>query len=240
MKSREENQLKVLDLGLIKYRDAWSIQKTAQRALINNENLEDLLIFCEHYPVITLGKSGKADHLILKKEELLKRGIEFYQVERGGDITYHGPGQLVVYPILNLYRYKTDVNWYLRALEEIIILLLKKYGVEGIRVEKKTGVWVSGRKELKKIASIGVRLSRWRTMHGLAINITAQPNFNLIIPCGIKGCRVTSFEEEIGALPDIREIKDNFLSAFCSVFNCTVLNKDLNKERSSFQSGFSL
>lgn len=184
---------RILELGLKPYREVWELQKKLQAELIAGTG-EQFLIICEHNPVITLGTSAEASNVLVREDELKARGIDVIKIERGGDVTYHGPGQLVAYPILNLNYYRRDVDWYLRQLEQIIIDTMSDCGVTGIRIAGKTGVWTS---PTKKIASIGVRLSRWCTMHGLALNIrNCSDGFNLINPCGFRDIEMTSLEQE--------------------------------------------
>lgn len=223
------------DLGLISYKDAWDYQGVKLKELIdrklNNRNLEPenreeqrhYLIFCEHPPVYTLGKSGSMDNLLLDEEGLKREGFEFFKINRGGDITYHGPGQIVGYPIFDLDCFFTDVHKYVRFLEEAIILTIAEYGLSGMRLEGYTGVWLeaAGKLPRRKICAIGVHLSRWVTMHGFAFNINTQlSHFNHIIPCGIddedKG--VTSLAEELGREVSLDEVKDKLRRHFADLF----------------------
>jgi len=203
--------LEVRDLGLQSYEDVWEYQKSLQRKLLEGRGTESLIL-CEHHPVITLGRRGKRENILVNEEELKHQGISIHEVERGGDVTWHGPGQLVCYPILDLgkapdtkrrniaYR---DVGNYLRALEQTIIVTLQQFEIKGIRIPGKTGVWtVSGENGIemkpKKIASIGVRISRWCTLHGFSINVSCcKRGFALIHPCGYQSIEVTSFQEEV-------------------------------------------
>lgn len=191
-----------LDIGLKPYREVWALQKKLQSELIAGTG-KQTVILCEHPAVITLGTSADAENVLAKEETLKDRGIEVVKIERGGDVTYHGPGQLVVYPILNLNNYRRDVDWYLRLLEGAIIDTMADFGVSGIRIAGKTGVWTS---PTEKIASIGVRFSRWCSMHGLALNVTtAEDGFNLINPCGFKDIKMSSLRS-CGATVDIETV----------------------------------
>ncbi len=191
-----------LELGLRPYREIWDLQKKLQGELISGAGSQKI-IMCEHPAVITLGTSAEASNVLAKEETLKSRGIEVVKIERGGDVTYHGPGQLVVYPILNLNNYRRDVDWYLRLLEGAIIDTMAEFGISGIRIQGKTGVWTS---PTKKIASIGVRFSRWCSMHGLSLNVTnCSDGFDLINPCGFKDIQIASFETE-GVKTDVQSV----------------------------------
>ena len=213
------------DLGKMEYRQAWDLQEELlrQNILCKTEGKETThhLLFVEHPPVYTLGKSGKREHVLIGEEEMRKRQIEFYQTNRGGDITYHGPGQLVGYPIFDLERFYTDIGRYLRELEEVIILTLANYGLKAERSKGETGVWldpdIPGR--ARKICAMGVRCSRWVTMHGFALNIkTDLSYFGHIVPCGIVDKSVTSLEQELGYPPDENEVKQRVKKNFETVF----------------------
>jgi len=180
------------------------------------------LLFVEHPPVYTLGKSGHMEHVLIDEDSMLQKGIQFFRINRGGDITFHGPGQIVGYPILDLERFYTDIGKYLRHLEDVIILTLKTYGIEGHRSQGETGVWiepgVKGRE--RKICAIGVRCSRWITMHGFAFNVNTDLNyFGDIVPCGIQDKQVTSLEKELGHPVDIEEVKAEVRRRFEEVFD---------------------
>lgn len=226
------------DLGVMDYQQAWDYQekllqenvriKTAQYAAVGQAGTETLpsstshyLLFVEHPPVYTLGKSGQIGNVLLDEAGLRERNIQFFQTNRGGDITYHGPGQLVGYPVLDLEKFTTDIGKYLRNIEEVIILTLAEYGINGERSPGETGVWIDpdlpGRE--RKICAIGVRCSRWITMHGFALNVSPDLSyFNHIIPCGIVGKQVTSLEKETGARPDMQEVKERVRENFEKVF----------------------
>ncbi len=183
------------------------------------------LLFVEHPPVYTLGKSGNMGNMLINEEAMLARGIQFFRTNRGGDITFHGPQQVVGYPILDLEKFYTDIGKYLRDLEEVIILTLAGYGIKGARSAGETGVWIDpeikGRE--RKICAIGVRSSRWITMHGFALNVNTDLSyFNFIIPCGISNKQVTSMEKELGRKLDIEEVKERLKENFQEVFACEI------------------
>lgn len=230
------------DLGNMRYKDAWDYQesllqenvtkKTSWRVLSETQqemppqlDTRHYLLFVEHPPVYTLGKSGNMQHVLITEENLKARGIDFYKINRGGDITFHGPQQLVGYPILDLEKYYTDIGKYLRNIEQVIINTLADYGLKGERSTGETGVWldalVPGRE--RKICAIGVRSSRWVTMHGFALNVNTDLNyFNFIIPCGIQGKQVTSLEKELGYKVNFTEVEERVKHHFTQVFNCTL------------------
>jgi lipoyl(octanoyl) transferase len=214
------------DLGQMSYQEAWDYQRALHQQLVDiklqNRTLEkaeqpliaqqNFLLFCEHPHVYTLGKTGSMEHLLLDEATLEAKKIQFYKINRGGDITYHGPGQIVGYPIFDLECFFTDVHKYVRFLEEVIIRTLAEYGVVGDRVEGFTGVWIlpTDGSPKRKICAIGVHLSRWITMHGFAFNVNNDLQyFDYIIPCGIQEAdkTVTSLAKELGYLPDIEEVK---------------------------------
>jgi lipoyl(octanoyl) transferase len=185
--------LAVHDLGTIAYGDALALQRRLADDRLSGKLEHDLLLLCDHPPVITLGRGTKDSSLPLDPESLRRRGIEVFEVERGGDVTYHGPGQLVGYPIFHLGRHRQDLHWYLRQLEEVLIVALREFGIVAERNAGYTGVWTSGR----KIASIGVHVKQWVTWHGFALNVTTDLSpFDLIVPCGIPGVVMTSVARE--------------------------------------------
>ncbi len=222
--------MEVIDLGLIPYKEAWDIQTRLHKELVDNKragypNLQrHFFLLCEHPPVFTLGKSGSEDHLRINEQERDEYQIEYFKINRGGDITFHGPGQLVGYPILDLDLIFTDVHRYVRSLEEVIIRVLQKYGISGTRSDRYTGVWVKNdhaRHEDAKICAIGVHLSRWVTMHGFAFNINTDLSyFDHIIPCGIADPdkSVCSLSSLLGKTVDLREIKEQVITEFSVVF----------------------
>ena len=209
-----------IDIGLVDYKKAWDFQeklfnktlsiKSKNKKEATSNKTENHLIFCEHPHVYTLGKSGKQENLLVNEEYLKSRGASFYKTNRGGDITYHGPGQIVGYPIFDLDNFFHDIHKYLRLLEEGVILTLKEYGVNGERSDGETGVWLDvGMPSARKICALGVKASRWVTMHGFAFNINTDLSyFENIIPCGIVGKNVTSLEQEIGRKVDIEKVKE--------------------------------
>ncbi len=219
------------DLGRIGYRQAWALQQSLhdamkerkianRRAGISDFHQDHYLLFCEHDPVYTLGKSGSEDHLLLKEGEAESKGFEFFKINRGGDITYHGPGQVVAYPILDLDRFFTDVHKYVRTLEEVVIRMLAEYEIEAGRIDGYTGVWLKGARQ-RKICALGVHLSRWVTMHGFALNVNTQLNhFNHIVPCGIQeeSKEVTSMERELGRPISQEEVKNKLKRHFSELF----------------------
>ena len=223
------------DLGLISYKEAWDYQQSLfdeiVAAKIANRNLPEAdqsatknhLLFCEHPHVYTLGKSGSMDNLLLDERGLEEKGIEFFKINRGGDITYHGPGQIVGYPILDLENFFTDIHRYMRNLEEVIIRTLSHYGIEAGRLEGYTGVWLDPHDDEKarKICAMGVKCSRWVTMHGWAFNVnTDLAYFDYIIPCGIKDKAVTSMQKELGREIDLGEVQEHLKTSFEEVFGC--------------------
>ena len=183
------------------------------------------LLFVEHPPVYTLGKSGHMENVLLDDGAMEKKGVEFFRTNRGGDITFHGPGQLVGYPILDLERFRTDLGWYLRSLEEVGIRVLAEYGIEGDRSTGETGIWIQPgiRGRERKICAMGVRCSRWITMHGFAFNINTDLSwFGNIVPCGIPDKQVTSLEKELGRRVDAEEVKARWKNRFEEVFDVTL------------------
>jgi len=216
------------NLGIIDFKEAWSLQEDLLDSIIvckkEKKPTKSHLIFCQHPHVYTLGKSGKKEHLLLSDEELVKRGANFYKINRGGDITYHGPGQLVVYPVLDLDNFFTDIHRYLRFLEEVVIRVLLEYGLEGKRLDGATGVWLGRGGGLRKICAMGVRASRWVTMHGLAFNANVDLDyFNNIIPCGISEGGVTSLNRELEKDVDFLKLEGLFEFYFKEVFDCKLI-----------------
>ena len=223
------------DWGMIDYQEAWDKQealfteivniKSANRTNNTENSTKNYLIFCEHPAVYTLGKSGKMEHLHLDEKGLLDNHARFYKINRGGDITYHGPGQLVGYPILNLDYFFTDIHKYLRLLEEAVILTLADYKITAGRSEGQTGVWLESDNPFKarKICAMGVRCSRWVTMHGFAFNVnTNLAHFKNIIPCGIDDKAVTSMEAELGEKVDIETVKLKLIAHLAALFNMEI------------------
>ena len=203
-------EVQVLDLGHKPYKDVWNLQKEMQLKRMNG-NIEDVLILVEHDPVYTLGKNANPDHLLQSRD----RSIDVFTIERGGDITFHGPGQLVGYPILDLSNYKKSVSWYMRSLEQLTIDVLNEFKITAKRVEGLTGVWVGD----EKIAAQGVRLTKWITMHGFSININTDLSFyDGIIPCGIFNHGVTSMNEILKRTQKIEKVKSLVIDKFNQIF----------------------
>ena len=227
----QNKQVQLIELGRTPYQEALKIQEdffnqiiAVKRANIQNdiqEPTKNYLLWVEHPPVFTLGKSGKEEHLLLDKERLKEKEIEFYATNRGGDITFHGPGQIVGYPILDLDNFFTDIHKYLRLLEEMVVLTLKEYGIEGTRSKGETGVWLDVETPYaRKICAIGVRASRWVTMHGFAFNINTDLSyFEGIVPCGIQGKGVTSLAKELGIQVSEVEVKEKLKNYFQKLFD---------------------
>lgn len=212
--------LDYLDIGLIDYQQAWDLQKQTFE-LRRSGDIADTLYLLEHPHTYTLGKVADKKHLIGSDEYLSVNKISVYEIDRGGDITYHGPGQIVGYPIIDLAEWKQDTHLYLRSLEEVLILTCKEYGLETGRIEGLTGVWIENR----KIAAIGIKVSRWITMHGFAFNVNTNLElFNGIIPCGIQDKQVTSLQKELKMRIDIFEVKQSILRNFSLVFNYSKVN----------------
>jgi len=218
------------DLGFKAYQETWDyqtelLQKTVTIKFNNRKNdtqqlTENHFLFVEHPPVYTLGKTGDMSNLLLNEKQLKERNITFYKINRGGDITFHGPGQIVGYPILDLENFFTDIHKYLRLLEETIILTIAEYGLKGTRSEGETGVWLDvGTPFARKICALGVRASRWVTMHGFALNVNTNLGyFDHIIPCGIKGKAVTSMQAELNKEILLSEVKEKIKKHFCNLF----------------------
>ena len=242
----EKQKVIFRDLGIIVYKSAWDYQeelvsrnvdiKIAARKAASGSaegqsetgqalTTTNFLLFCEHPPVYTLGKSGHMENVLLSENEMEERGIEFFRTNRGGDITFHGLQQVVGYPILDLENFYTDIGKYLRNLEEVIILTLAEYGIRGGRSKGETGVWIDpdlpGRE--RKVCAMGIRCSRWITMHGFALNVNTDLSlFNNIIPCGIVNKQVTSMEKELGRTVDFQEVKEKIKKHFSSVFGVVI------------------
>ena len=211
----KQDEIKILDLGHSSYREVWDLQKKMHKDRINSK-INDTLIFVEHESVYTLGKNANKDHLLQSKDD----SIDVFDIERGGDITYHGPGQLVVYPILDLTNYQKSVSWYMRKLEQVTIDLLSEYDIKATRCKGLTGVWVGD----EKIAAQGVKISRWVTMHGFSINVNTNLDFyDGIIPCGIFDRGVTSISEILGKLIDMNQIKMIITEKFNNNFKKDIL-----------------
>lgn len=233
----KKNEVFFIDLGYTSYKYIWLYQKNIfnnikniklyNRKYIKNnikKNTIDYLLFVQHNHVYTIGKTGNSSHLLFSKDLLKKINAVFYKVDRGGSATYHGPGQLVIYPILNLEHFFCDINKYLRSLEEVIIKTISFYGLKGYRLHGNTGVWIYNNNNYKKICSIGIRVSNWITMHGLALNInTDLKYFQYIIPCGITNKKMTSINNEIKVKISLEEIKIIFKYYFEKIFNVILI-----------------
>ena len=223
------------DLGKIDYKECWDFQeelfaeilavKSSNKKEDKTTETKNHLIFCEHPHVYTLGKSGDEKNLLVNEDYLKSRGATFHKINRGGDITYHGPGQLVGYPIIDLDNFFTDIHKYLRFLEEAVILTLKEYGLESERSPGETGVWFDvGTPKARKICALGVKSSRWVTMHGFAFNINSDLSyFGNIIPCGITDKSVTSLQKELGKEIDIQEVKNKVKSHLIELFEMEII-----------------
>jgi lipoyl(octanoyl) transferase len=224
------------DLGLVTYKEVWDLQENLHKEIVDiklsNRNsgstipTHNYLLFCEHPHVYTLGKSGKDAHLLIDEPQLKKNEAEYFHINRGGDITYHGPGQLVGYPILDLENFFTDIHKYLRYLEEAIILTLKEYNIEGSRIKGLTGVWLDSENptRARKIAAFGVRCSRWVTMHGFAFNVNTDLSyFGNIVPCGISDKAVTSLEKELGKKIEMEEVKVKMKKHLAELFEMQIV-----------------
>lgn len=231
--------IQLQDLGLKDYKATWEYQEEIFKEIVGlkiqnrNSNAQhptpNFLILVEHPHVYTLGKSGDLENLLLSEKQLEAKGATFYKINRGGDITYHGPGQIVGYPILDLENFFTDIHKYLRFLEESIILTLQEYGLESGRSEGETGVWLgAGTPFARKICALGVRASRWVTMHGFALNVNVDLGyFDNIIPCGIRGKAVTSLNVELGVEKvDEAEVKAKILKHFAQLFEAEIQTSD--------------
>jgi lipoate-protein ligase B len=226
--SLQTTPLRVRFLNLQPYEGVWTLQRELQQKRIRGE-IADTLLMCSHDPVITVGKSGSRENIIASEESLLRRGIQIFDVERGGDVTYHGPEQLILYPIIDLTQKRRDVDWFLRSLEQVILDSLTKYSIVGERYPGRTGIWVKNHSitEFRKIASIGVRLSRWCSLHGMSLNVFNCTNgFSAIHPCGLHGVQVTSMEQETSLPFSWNEISRVVAEQFCEVFHCEVSNLD--------------
>lgn len=218
------NELIVVDIGRTKYSEAWDLQKEIFAARLDNR-IGDVLLLTEHNHVYTLGKAADDNHLLAGEEELRRKGIDVHWIDRGGDVTYHGPGQIVGYPILDLNRYYTDIHRYLRDIEEVIIRTLKEYTIVAERDKEFTGVWVKD----EKIAAIGVKVSRWITMHGFALNVNTDVGyFDRIIPCGIFHKGVVSLQQCVARPIPLLDVQHHLVHHFSHVFNVRI--KQISRE----------
>ncbi len=223
------------DLGVRSYKEVWDLQEVLLKqnvevkaainqlppSAVGTQSTINHLLFVEHNPVYTLGKSGHQENILINDEERTKKGIEFFHINRGGDITFHGPQQLVGYPVLDLDKFKTDLSWYLRSLEEVIIMTMAEYGLKGDRSTGETGVWMDPLIEGKerKICAMGIKCSRWITMHGFAFNVNTDLSyFDNIVPCGIANKQVTSLQKELGTTVPMSDVKQRVKRNFEYVF----------------------
>lgn len=208
----------LLNLNLVPYKESLTLQKRIVKE-IQSGKTNDTLILLEHPNVFTIGRNGKASNLLAEEKQLKNIGAEVFNVDRGGDITYHGPGQLVCYPVLNLRNYKCDIKWYVLKLEDVIVKALKEFEITSCRDSKLIGVWVEG----KKIASIGVHISKWITYHGFALNVNTNLDyFKYIVPCGLPGVEMTSISKILGRHIDMNEVKNIIVSKFYEIFECEI------------------
>ncbi|MAR85267.1 MAG: lipoyl(octanoyl) transferase [Cytophagia bacterium] len=236
MNSVINKNVKYKSLGLINYEESWKKQESIFNKIIDtkikNRNLQkeiktdNYILSCSHPHVYTLGKSGNEKNLLIDKNIIEKENLEFFKINRGGDITYHGPGQIVIYPILDLENFFTDIHKYLRSLEEAVILTLKEYNIESGRIKNYTGVWIDIESDTpRKICALGVKTSRWVTMHGLALNVNTDLNFfKNIIPCGINDKEVTSISKEVGQVIKIKDVEKKLLNNLSKVFEFKILS----------------
>ena len=227
------------DLGTQSYKQVWDYQETLLKQTVDikmanrecSENITPIatqhhLLFVEHPPVYTLGKNGNEENVLLSEQELLQKRIEYFHINRGGDITFHGPEQLVGYPILDLDKFKSDLGWYLRSIEDIIMLTMAEYGIIGGRSAGETGVWIDThiKGKERKICAIGIKCSRWVTMHGFAFNVNTDLSyFGNIVPCGIQNKHVTSLQKELGRKVEMKEVKEKVKKNFEKVFGVQLI-----------------
>lgn len=219
----------LIDVDIVEYERAWDFQRELVAARLKSD-LPDTLMLLEHNPVITLGRRGNRHYIRASPEALTAEGINIYHVERGGDVTYHGPGQIVGYPVLDLRNWRRDVSWYVFNLEEVLIRTLGDFGIEGTRNKLNRGVWVGD----SKIGSIGVAITRWVTYHGFSLNVSPNMNhYSLITPCGLNGIEVTSLRELLGREPDLPRVRDGISRRFQEVFQIQLTRIDMEGLRMS-------
>ncbi len=210
--------LLIIDLGLVSYTDGFALQQRVVEAR-KAQAIDDVLLLCQHPHVLTLGRNGKRENLLASEHVLRQKGVEFHTSNRGGDITYHGPGQIVGYPILDLSKIKQDVHWYVRTLEEVMIRASAGFGITAYRISGKTGIWVEASPHEEKLAAIGVHLSRWVTSHGFAYNVSTDLRyFDLIVPCGITERKATSLEKLLERAVSQEEVKPFLIRCFADLF----------------------
>lgn len=233
----------VVDLGLVGYAAAWELQKRVVAARKPGA-INDVLLLCEHPHVITLGRNGKRANLLASEHVLRQKGVEYFETSRGGDITYHGPGQVVGYPILNLGAIKRDVVWYVRALEEAMIRATYQFGIDARREPGRTGIWVDRQPAAEKLAAIGVHISRWVTSHGFAYNVATDLRyFELIVPCGISERKATSLEKLLGRSVTLQEVKPKLTQQVGEVFGLEMREcgrEELLEKLESFESALAV
>lgn len=238
MNNRINKNVEYRNLGLIDYKEAWDYQERLFAEIVSlkirnrslpaeaQEITPNYLLFCEHPHVYTLGKSGSDQNLLINEEMLKIKKASFYRINRGGDITYHGPGQIVGYPIIDLENFFTDIHRYMRLLEEAVIVTLRAYGIDAGRIEGLTGVWLDHERMIKprKICAMGVKTSRWVTMHGFAFNVNSDLDyFSHIVPCGISDKAVTSMEKELGGSQDLKEVAENLKLNLARLFEMKLI-----------------
>lgn len=230
-------EARFIDLGLMDYQEAWDYQtrlfqeilaiKSANRTATQHEPTPNYVLFCEHPHVYTLGKSGDEKNLLVAKEDLNTIDASYYHINRGGDITYHGPGQLVAYPVIDLDNFFTDIHKYMRLLEEAVIQTMVHYGLTGERIPGLTGVWMGANSNPRKVCAFGVKTSRWVTMHGLALNVNTNLNyFNHIVPCGIDDKQVTSLKQELGREVSLDETKNVLKEKLVQLFDMKLIENE--------------
>jgi lipoyl(octanoyl) transferase len=217
--------VQLIRLGKSYYGDAWNLQKNLFQQVVEKRSAHYLLL-TEHHPVITVGQKSNPSHLLADEVFLQKQGIELFHIDRGGDVTFHGPGQLVCYPILNLLEFKQDVHWYLRALEEIVLLTLADFRISAQRIPQLTGIWIGD----KKICALGIKVTRWVSMHGFALNISTNLDyFQYIVPCGIQHKGVTSVLEQTGNIIAVNDVSQKVIAHFAEIFGVTVRSAGTNE-----------
>lgn len=239
-----KQRVQIINTGLIPFSEAWDLQDQMHKTLVDYKLLKreqptlkdptHFLFFCEHPHVYTLGKSGKENHLLVSEDFLRSKGADFIKINRGGDITYHGPGQLVAYPILDLDYFFNDIHHYMRCLEEVVIQSLSEFGIVAGRIDGWTGVWVDpeDKNKAKKICAFGVRTSRWVTMHGLALNVNTDLNFfNYIVPCGLSNTQVTSMKDLLSKQIGLKEVQHVMKEKFANVFSCQIHEPDIAQKK---------
>ncbi len=226
---RPEKICWVVNLGLTGYESACALQKRLVEARKDGA-IPDVLLLCEHPHVVTLGRNGKAEHLRISSAELARQGAEFHATDRGGDITYHGPGQIVGYPILDLSEHCRDIRWYVEQLEEVMLCVTADFGVRATRVEGRHGIWAGAPPKEEKLGALGVHVSRWVTSHGFAYNVSTDLRcFDWIVPCGIAGKRATSLERLLGRAVPLEEVRRGLVGRFGSVFGLKMEIADITE-----------